>query len=373
MILPGASFSDLDRESIQRFMNLFRNKLKNTVFGAFSEAEVLRKLGLVRKEKNKTQITAAAMLLLGKELSLKNWFPSFKMDYLEVPGIQWGGTGETRWTYRIPSESNLVESYLKIMPRLQMRVPMPFVMKKDGITRDEDSPALLAIREAFVNLMAHADYFDRKSAFIKVFDDRIEFFNGGCLLFDVRLLSEGNISEPRNPLLIRAFRALNLAEEIGSGFVKIFDGWQAANFAIPEIISDRRNNFCRLTFSIKKTDGTLISPVIAAKENSDASINASKETTASPKVTHRNASKEMDDASKDASKESKTLSAGLNEIQVQILSEVLKKSDSTYEGLSKLLKKDMATIRRNIQKMKQLGVIKRAGGRKSGHWEVLKQ
>jgi ATP-dependent DNA helicase RecG len=340
MILPDATLSDLDKESIQRFMNLFRNNLKNKVFSAFSDTEVLKKLGLVKKDKGKSRITAAAMLLLGNEVALKNWFPSFKVDYLEVPGINWGGTGETRWTYRILSESNLIESYLKIMPRLQMRVPTPFAMKTDGITRDEDSPVLLAIREGFVNLMAHADYFDRKGSFVKVFDDRIEMFNGGSLLFDVKLLADGNISEPRNPLLIRAFRALNLAEEIGSGFVKIFNGWQSGGYRRPEIVSDRRNHFCRLTFNLVKSDASAI-----------PSVNPSVNPPVNPPV--------------------KGIS-GLKPVEVNILGFISRDKAITYDELALNLKVHRDTVRVYMNSLKKSGVVKRIGSDKTGHWEILK-
>ncbi|MBC8386132.1 MAG: hypothetical protein H8E57_11515, partial [Candidatus Cloacimonetes bacterium] len=125
---------------------------------------------------------------------------------MEIPGVNWGGIGERRWDFRIRSESNLFETFQMIFQRLRIRVPVPFALKEDGITREELSPALISIREAFVNLLVHTDYFDRKGASIKVYDNRIEIKNGGSLLFDEKLLLESDISEPRNPIVIRAFR-----------------------------------------------------------------------------------------------------------------------------------------------------------------------
>lgn len=164
-----------------------------------------------------------------------------------------------------------------------------------------------------------------------------QIFNGGSLLFDVRLLSEGNISEPRNPLLIRAFRALNLAEEIGSGFVKIFDGWKAANFAIPEVVSDRRNNFCRLTFSFKKSDGTAIAPA-GAPENSK-----------NPPV------KEMSD---------------LKSLELKILDLVSENQEITYDELASTLKINRDTVRVYMNALKGKGFIERLGSDKTGKWSL---
>ncbi len=81
-----------------------------------------------------------------------------------------------------------------------------------------------------------------------MYDDRIEFFNGGSLLFDEKLVEEGDISEPRNPLIINTFRMVHLAEDAGSGFYKIFSNWKEAGFSKPLLASNRRENYFRINF-----------------------------------------------------------------------------------------------------------------------------
>ena len=44
----------------------------------------------------------------------------------------------------------------------------------------------------------------------------------------------------------------------------------------------------------------------------------------------------------------------------------------SYEDIAALLKKDRTTIRRNIQKLKSLGILQRSGANKNGSWIVLK-
>jgi len=252
MIFDDATIEDLRKDTIERFLNLFRSLSQDNKLISLGWKELFIRKGFLKKNKSsRVQITAAAILLFGTDESLARYFPYYKIDYFEVPGTKWGGIGEKRWDYRIPSESNLFETYLMIMPRLKIRVPTPFALKKDSITREELSPALIAIREAFVNLLVHADYFDRKGSSIKVYDNRIELKNGGALLFDESLLKDGDISEPRNPIIIRAYRMVNLAEDAGSGFLKINTNWQKAGFKIPSIESNKRENYFKIVFEFK--------------------------------------------------------------------------------------------------------------------------
>jgi len=248
MVFNDTTIDDLRKDSIERFVNLFRSVTQNTELATLNPEQLLIRKGFLRKQKNDIKITAAAILQFGTDTAITKYFPYYKVNYFEIPGTKWGGVGGKRWDFPIRSESNLFETYQMIIPRLRIRVPVPFAFKEDGITREESSPALVSIKEAFVNLLVHTDYFDRKGASIKVYDNRIEMMNGGALLFDERLLKEGDISEPRNPIIIRAFRMIDLAEDAGSGFLKIMTNWGNAGFIQPEMESDRRENYFKIVF-----------------------------------------------------------------------------------------------------------------------------
>ena len=256
MIFEEATIEDLRKDSINYFLSLYKNYNQDKNNLSFNGEDLLIRKGFLKKTtESSLKITAAAILLFGTNSALINFFPFFKIDYFEIPGTNWGGVEERRWDHRIRSESNLFETYQMIMPRFRTRVPIPFLLKKDNITREDNSPSIIAIREAFINLLSHADYFDRKGSSIKVYDDRIEFFNGGSLLFDEKLVEDGDISEPRNPLIINAFRMVHLAEDAGSGFYKIFSNWKEAGFTKPLINSNRRENYFRISFPFQSIKG----------------------------------------------------------------------------------------------------------------------
>jgi ATP-dependent DNA helicase RecG len=60
----------------------------------------------------------------------------------------------------------------------------------------------------------------------------------------------------------------------------------------------------------------------------------------------------------------------LNKIQVQLLNALKTKPKADYATLAKNLDFSPATVKRNIQKLKEMGVLNRIGSKKPGYWEV---
>jgi len=80
-----------------------------------------------------------------------------------------------------------------------------------------------AIREALANALAHRDYKTTSSIQIRIFDDRLEVWNPGCLPsgLTIEKLKTKHDSIPRNPLIARAFFWVKYVEEVGTGTNKI--------------------------------------------------------------------------------------------------------------------------------------------------------
>ena len=79
-----------------------------------------------------------------------------------------------------------------------------------------------ALREALLNTIIHRDYEFGDSAFISIFDDRIEFVSIGGLVAGIQFedLSMG-VSKLRNKNLANVFYRLELVEAYGTGLAKI--------------------------------------------------------------------------------------------------------------------------------------------------------
>ena len=97
------------------------------------------------------------------------------------------------------------------------------------------SVPIVAIREAIINAVAHADYSQRGAPIrLAIFDDRIEVENPGLLPFGLTLddLPQG-ISRLRNRTIGRVFHELGLVEQWGSGVQRIIATCRAAGLAPP--------------------------------------------------------------------------------------------------------------------------------------------
>jgi len=81
-----------------------------------------------------------------------------------------------------------------------------------------------AIREIVLNMIVHRDYRDSSDSVIKIFDDRIEFFNPGNLYDGLtinQLQSNSYKSKTRNKLIALMFKECGLIEKYGSGISRI--------------------------------------------------------------------------------------------------------------------------------------------------------
>ncbi|MGH9386052.1 MAG: ATP-binding protein [Vicinamibacterales bacterium] len=103
--------------------------------------------------------------------------------------------------------------------------------------RERWSVPPVAVREAVVNAVVHADYAQRGAPIrLAIFDDRLEVENPGLLPFGLTLedLPRG-ISRLRNRVIGRTFHALGLIEQWGSGIQRMTTACRDAGLAPPTL------------------------------------------------------------------------------------------------------------------------------------------
>ncbi len=234
-ILEGFTIDDIDLNSLKKYRQLFAAAKPTHPWLVLEDLELLEKLGGYRKDRitKKQGFTVAGLLMFGKSESITdlecvpNFFPDFREILSSDPDI--------RWTDRvIPDgtwEANLFQFYLKIGPRLSSSLPKPFQLK-DGVRQDE-TPAHIALREAFVNTLIHTDYTAPGNIVIEHKTNSFMFSNPGTLLVTLHQYYHGGISECRNPSLQKMFLMMGSAEKAGSGVNKIMAGWDYAHWRIP--------------------------------------------------------------------------------------------------------------------------------------------
>lgn len=197
----------------------------------------------------------------------------------------------------------------------------------------------IVFEELLVNALIHRDYLVSAAIRIFIFDNRIEIISPGNLPnnLTVEKIRAGN-SNIRNPILA-SFAAKKLLpyRGLGSGIRRALEEWPDIEF-----VDDRQGvSFTAVIHRIKGQKKTMAAPL-----NADIG--------ATPPV----------------KRHLPNINAPLSDLQSQILALIRNSTTISYDEIASKTGKDRSTIRRNIGKLKEIGLLHRAGSRKSGYWEI---
>ncbi|MHB1162336.1 MAG: RNA-binding domain-containing protein [Chloroflexota bacterium] len=231
-ILKGYGWDDLDRETLARYRRRYQTRNPGNPWNDYDDQRFLQAIGgFVRhKETGEEGITVAGLLMFGTPESILAWRTRHLIDYRLVSE---DADAQARWDDRIVWEGNLLGAFDAIYPRLVEGQQVPF--RLEGGVRIDEGPAHVALREALVNLLVHADYAEPQTSLIKRSPDGYLFRNPGSSRVAEIDLFTGDRSDPRNPHLVRMFRFIGLAEEAGSGMSRIISAWRDLGFRMPSV------------------------------------------------------------------------------------------------------------------------------------------
>ena len=200
--------SSMDEISLEKVVDSIR-RINQRGYHVPEEAkEFLIKNRLLRNGK----LTFAAEMLFAKEWNLNT---AVQMGFFQT---------ETLIKDRAESHGDLVSQVNQIFDFVKKHINCAVVIS--GKPENDlvwDYP-LEAIRELILNMVVHRDYRSPSESCIKVFENRIEFFNPGNLLdgMDVEdLLNNRYLSTLRNKAIANHFHQLGEIEKFGSGVTRV--------------------------------------------------------------------------------------------------------------------------------------------------------
>jgi ATP-dependent DNA helicase RecG len=224
-ICEDTRLGDIDEEEIKLFLKKAKTERGLNIELDLSLKEILMRLKLIKDSK----LTNSAILLFGKN-------PQSFFIQAEVKCVRFKGTGVTGTMIDMKDiGSNLIDQVIEVEKFIFSHISLTSWIENGKIERQEkwEYPPK-AIREALVNAIAHRDYRSPSKVQVRIFDDRIEFWNPGKLPegWTVETLKEKHESKPFNPLIARAFFWIKYIEEVGTGTNKIID-W-CKEWGLPE-------------------------------------------------------------------------------------------------------------------------------------------
>ncbi len=218
-----------------------------------------------------------------------------------------------------------------------------------------------AIRELLINCALHRSYLAGGNIQVAIFDDRLEVFCPGKLPLDqtIELMRKG-VSRIRNEALAKAFFYMNLIEGWGSGIHKINKALKDAGLKEMEITGG--DIFLRFTIYRNQDFNPSENGTVNAE---NGHVNA-ENGTVNAENGHVNAENGHVNAENGHVK-----GDGLSSKEKIILLQLKRKNDLTIRQLSISCNITERTIRRNLLKLTEKGLIQRIGSDKTGHWEVI--
>ena len=254
LVLDSMSLDVFDYESLRHYRNRMKITRPGHVWEMLEDMEFLQKLGAIGVgEDEKLHPTSAGVLMFGFEYEIVREYPNYFLDYQEHYDV------DVRFTDRIHSTSgewsgNIFDFFFKVYNKLVQNpsIRVPFKMS-DGLTRLDDTPIHVALREALANCVSNADYYGERGLVIRNNIDEIVFENPGLFRVEIHEALSGGVSSPRNAVILKMLNLLNIGERTGSGIPLIFKAWKDEGFNEPVYTEQVNVNRSILSLSLAIT------------------------------------------------------------------------------------------------------------------------
>ena len=302
---PNHGVEHISTEKVKRFIEKTEKHSQTKI--ELLPLDFLSKFEIIRDK----QLTFGGFLLFVKE-------------YCLISDVQAGRfKSETMIIDSISLNTDLFTEIDEITAFIKKHLMVEYIITGEPQRIERFDYPLDAIREIVINMVVHRDYRDSSASIIKIFDDKIEFFNPGNLYGGITvndLLSGNYSSKTRNKLIAKAFKEIGLIERYGSGISRIRKICREYGIKEP-----------RLEEIINGFKVTMFKERIVANDN------------VTDNVTDR-------------------LSKIVELIEIN--------NRVSASELGELLHVSKRTTLRDIEKLKVKKILKRVGDEKTGHWKI---
>lgn len=222
-----AQMKNIDSDKVVAFVKKAKTERGLDINADAPLEEVLSRLKLTQDNR----LTNSSLLLFGR--NPQNFFLQ-----AEVKCVRFKGTGVTGTMIDMKDiAGNIIDQLVEVEKFIFDHISLTSWIEDGKLERQEkwEYPPK-AIREALANALAHRDYRSSSKTQVRIFDDRIEFWNPGRLPegWTIETLKEKHESKPFNPLIAKAFFWIKYIEEVGTGTNKIIEWCKDWGIAEPD-------------------------------------------------------------------------------------------------------------------------------------------
>lgn len=206
------------------------------------------------------------------------------------------------------------------------------------------------LREILYNSIIHKSY-DGPDIQMKVYDDRISLWNYGTMPEGTTIseMFKSHRSMPRNKLIANVFFFAGFVEAWGRGFEIIAKAFKEAELEIPTF----NEEFNGVAANIKREVFYAIQHGARMDEKTGKLI------------------KPVDDTKNDTKKITDRQRLILDLLSIGIAENDTKNDTKTTSAIAAKLGMSIATIKRDLKYLQDIGFIEHCGPSRGGHWKVL--
>jgi ATP-dependent DNA helicase RecG len=318
VIEENATINDINEENITQFVDDSKEKGRMPDTSGLTLLQILDKLRLVEDSKLKR----SALILFGKDPG--RFYPNIMVK------IGRFGKDGSDLKFQEVIEGNLVHLLNEVQVQLNYKfLTRPIDFK--GMHRIEKGEyPVAALREMLLNAIVHRTYMGAAIQ-IRVYDNKLSIWNEGLLPngLDLESLKTEHNSRPRNPKIADACFKAGYIDTWGRGTLKIINSCKEAGLPEPEIV--------------EKDGGVQVTIYRESEDDQTRLVEGLVE----------------------------GLVEELVESQQKIIQMIVKNPKVSIQEMSVSIGISTTAIDKNILKLKDKNIIKRAGGDKGGHWQII--
>jgi ATP-dependent DNA helicase RecG len=206
------------------------------------DEEKLRSLGVLVPAAHKFVPSIGGLILFGKEKCRQQLVPDAR-----VSCARFTGNDKTNILDRLEVKGTILDAVEEVIKFIARNTRLSAEIK-DIFRKDIPEYCPVAVREALINALVHADYsFTGSHIQIAIFNNRLEIQNPGMLpcgftLDDFKM----GVSRIRNRVIARVFHELKFMEQWGSGYKRMIEACR--NEGYPEPKWEEIGTYIRVTF-----------------------------------------------------------------------------------------------------------------------------
>ncbi|MDR0368905.1 MAG: putative DNA binding domain-containing protein, partial [Bacteroidales bacterium] len=367
---PNHTESDISMEKILSAMEIIR---KNDISLGDNPMTFLQKYNLIRDGK----ITNAAYLLFKKDDSYET---AIELGRFQTEIII---KDMTR------TKSDIITQVGQVFDFVKKHISKELIFKGEPMTTERWQYPLEALREIIVNMIIHRDYRSTADSIVKIFNDKIEFWNPGLLPENISiedLYNNTYRSNPRNKIVADVFKDMKWIEKVGTGYKRILDYFKAENLNPPKFETQSGGVLVTVYSAFTVDDAVTLSENSEANQTAESSEKkrkkfgengkSSEKTTGTTTKTAETAKESSEKKRKKfgengkSSEKTGAIAKSSEKSSEKILKAIENNTYITIQELSESTKISTRAVEKTLAKLKALGILERIGADKGGYWKI---